>query len=36
MPDLSQQDREIIAKYPLGGSLDFLRDRLTTYVNKEE
>ena len=28
MPDLSQQDREIIAKYPLGGSLDFLRDRL--------
>jgi hypothetical protein len=28
MPDLLQQDREIIANYPLGGSLDFLRDRL--------
>ena len=28
MPESSQQDRKIIAEYPLGGSLDFLRDKL--------
>ena len=29
MLDLSQQDRDIIARYPLNGSLDFLRDKLS-------
>ena len=33
MLTLTQDDREIIARYPLNGSLDFLRDRLRVPEN---